>query len=196
MMTRPAGQATLLVISFYPATRVLLKAGLVAGAVAGAGAWSPADASAIRSGWNRKFRKPGSLPYPKLPMGTDTIPQIEHIVILMMENHSYDNKLGMLRRCGADGFRLGHDGKPLATNPYANGYIQHPFRGPSPPTASRRTCWAMSPSTTASTSTASGCRWRSSRPAGHRPQFAEVQRYRTRSHPTARLSFSTTILNG
>ena len=30
-------------------------------------------------------------------MGTDTIPQIEHIVILMMENHSYDNRFGMLR---------------------------------------------------------------------------------------------------
>jgi phospholipase C len=113
-----------------PSRRGLLKAGLVAGAVAGTGAWSPAEASATRTGWHRKFRKPGSLPYPKLPTGTDTIPQIEHIVILMMENHSYDNKLGMLRRCGADGFRLGHDGKPLATNPYANGYIQHAFRMP------------------------------------------------------------------
>jgi phospholipase C len=113
-----------------PSRRGLLKAGLVAGAVAGAGAWSPADASAIRSGWHRRLRKPGSLPYPKLPAGTDTIPQIDHIVILMMENHSYDNKLGMLRRCGADGFRLGRDGKPLATNPYPNGDIQHAFRMP------------------------------------------------------------------
>ena len=48
----------------------------------------------------------------------------------MMENHSYDNKLGMLRRPGADGFRLGRDGLPLATNPYANGDIQHAFRMP------------------------------------------------------------------
>jgi phospholipase C len=46
------------------------------------------------------------LPYPALPAGTDTIPQIEHIVVLMMENHSYDNRLGMLRRPGANGFRL------------------------------------------------------------------------------------------
>jgi phospholipase C len=113
-----------------PSRRGLLKAGLVAGAVAGAGAWSPADASALRSGWHRKLRKPGSLPYPKLPMGTDTIPQIEHIVILMMENHSYDNRLGMLQRCGADGFRIGRNGKPVATNPYANGDIQHAFRMP------------------------------------------------------------------
>jgi phospholipase C len=48
----------------------------------------------------------------------------------MMENHSYDNKLGMLRRPGADGFRIGRDGQPLATNPYANGDIQHAFRMP------------------------------------------------------------------
>ena len=45
-----------------------------------------------------RLRKPGSLPYPNLPAGTDTIPKIEHIVVLMMENHSYDNKLGMLSR--------------------------------------------------------------------------------------------------
>jgi phospholipase C len=48
----------------------------------------------------------------------------------MMENHSYDNKLGMLRRRGADGFALGHDGRPRAWNPYADGYIQHAFRMP------------------------------------------------------------------
>ena len=52
-------------------------------------------------------RLPGSLPYPDLPAGTDTIPKIEHIVVLMMENHSYDNKLGMLSRPGADGFPIG-----------------------------------------------------------------------------------------
>jgi phospholipase C len=48
----------------------------------------------------------------------------------MMENHSYDNKLGMLARHGADGFQLGADGKPTATNPYANGDIQHAFAMP------------------------------------------------------------------
>jgi phospholipase C len=111
-----------------PTRRGLLKAGLVAGAVAGTGAWSmPAKAAA---GWGRPLRQPGSLPYPHLPAGTDTIPQIEHIVVLMMENHSYDNKLGLLRRFGADGFCLGRDGLPRNTNPYANGDIQHAFRMP------------------------------------------------------------------
>src|SRR5580704_2230425 len=113
-----------------PSRRGLLKAGLAAGAVAGTGAWSSASPSASRSGHYSRLRQPGSLPYPQLPAGTDTIPQIEHIVILMMENHSYDNRLGMLRRPGADGFRLGRDGLPLATSAYANGDLQHAFRMP------------------------------------------------------------------
>jgi phospholipase C len=75
-------------------------------------------------------RQPGSLPYPDRPAGADTIPAIEHIVVLMMENHSYDNKLGMLGRPDADGFRLDADGRPTATNPYANGSIQHSFAMP------------------------------------------------------------------
>ena len=75
-------------------------------------------------------REPGSLPYKDLPAGTDTIANIEHIVVLMMENHSYDNKLGMLARPGADGFHVGPHGKPTATNPYANGDVQHAFPMP------------------------------------------------------------------
>ncbi len=110
-----------------PSRRGLLKAGLAAGAVAGTGAWSSAPGG---GGRHPRLRQPGSLPYPQLPAGTDTIPKIEHIVVLMMENHSYDNKLGMLRRRSADGFRLGLRGLPLATNPYANGDLQHAFRMP------------------------------------------------------------------
>jgi len=62
-------------------------------------------------------------------LGTDTIPQIEHIVVVMMENHSYDNRLGTLRRPGADGFQFAH-GLPTATNQYANGDVQHAFHMP------------------------------------------------------------------
>jgi phospholipase C len=54
------------------------------------------------------------------PPGTDTLPQIEHIVILMMENHSYDNYLGMLAGRG-DGLTIGPDGKPVETNPAPDG---------------------------------------------------------------------------
>jgi phospholipase C len=112
-----------------PSRRSVLKGGLAAGALAGTGAWRFAPAAAA----GRHFgglRQPDSLPYPRLPAGTDTIPQIEHIVVLMMENHSYDNRFGMLRRRGADGFRLGRNGLPLASNPYPNGEIQHAFRMP------------------------------------------------------------------
>ena len=76
------------------------------------------------------LREPGTRPYPDLPSGADTIPQIKHIIVLMMENHSYDNHLGMLNRAGADGLKLGVDGKPVATNPYSDGKIQHAFRMP------------------------------------------------------------------
>ena len=41
-------------------------------------------------------RQPGSLPFPSKPEGTPSMPEIEHIVVLMMENHSFDNILGML----------------------------------------------------------------------------------------------------
>jgi phospholipase C len=63
-----------------------------------------------------------------MPPGTDTMPAIEHVVVLMMENHSFDNLLGMLGR--TDGFKLGPDGQPTATNPYSDGRIQHAFHMP------------------------------------------------------------------
>jgi phospholipase C len=117
-----------------PSRRGLLKAGMIAGAVAGAGGWRSAPGAAAGSAtnyrWPAHLRKPGSLPYPHLPMGTDTIPQIEHIVVAMQENHSYDNRLGMLHRRDADGFTLGRDGLPAETNPYANGDLQHAFHMP------------------------------------------------------------------
>jgi phospholipase C len=102
----------------------------VAGAVVGTGGWRAAGAPTGTAARPAGLRGPGSLPYPDLPAATDTIPQIKHIVVLMMENHSYDNHLGMLRRSGADGFKLGPNGKPVATNPYRNGCIQHAFRMP------------------------------------------------------------------
>jgi phospholipase C len=77
----------------------------------------------------RPIRPPGSLPHPKLPAGTDTLPKIDHIVVVMMENHSYDNYLGMLRR--GDGFRLDRRGHPTAANPDDQGNLVRAFRMPS-----------------------------------------------------------------
>jgi phospholipase C len=110
--------------------RQLLGATLAAGAVLGTGGWRSALGRAAPRLAPAKVRKPGALPYPHLREGTDTIPQIQHIVVLMMENHSYDNHLGMLGRAGADGFSLGADGTPTASNPYADGKIQHAFHMP------------------------------------------------------------------
>jgi len=58
---------------------------------------------------------PGQRPQSSLPAGTDLLPLIKHIVVLMMENHSYDNYLGMLADRG-EGFPLGADGQPTASN--------------------------------------------------------------------------------
>src|ERR1700733_6042982 len=76
----------------------------------------------------RHLREPGSLPDGNLLPGTDTLPGIEHIVMLMLENHSFDNIWGMLGR--GDGFDLDASGNPTATNPYGNGSIPHAFHMP------------------------------------------------------------------
>jgi phospholipase C len=63
----------------------------------------------------KRASEPGERPEPSLPIGTDLLPQIEHIVVLMMENHSYDNYFGMLAGRG-EGFPLGTDGQPSVAN--------------------------------------------------------------------------------
>src|SRR3954452_4517961 len=75
------------------------------------------------------LRKPGSRPNPTLPEGTDTLPKIEHIVIVMMENHSFDGRFGMLGR--GDGFKLDDSGKPLDANPLPDGRLVQAFHMPS-----------------------------------------------------------------
>ena len=63
---------------------------------------------------------PGDRPRPDVPAGSDLIPKIKHIVVLMMENHSYDNYLGMLAGRG-DGLQLAADGSPGAVNVLPDG---------------------------------------------------------------------------
>ncbi len=59
-------------------------------------------------------------PRPTSQTGSDGLPQIDHIVVLMMENHSYDNYLGMLAGRG-DGLPLDGAGQPASTNPASDG---------------------------------------------------------------------------
>jgi phospholipase C len=66
------------------------------------------------------MRRPDSLPFPHMRAGTESLPQIKHVVVLMMENHSFDNLLGMVPhrvpgRAHVDGFTLAH-GQPVEVN--------------------------------------------------------------------------------
>lgn len=75
---------------------------------------------------------PGTRPDPSQPEGTDLLPMIDHIVVLVMENHSYDNYFGMLgaEEGRGDGFTLGEDGRPMASNPDRDGTPVRAFRFP------------------------------------------------------------------
>ncbi|HWW53329.1 MAG TPA: alkaline phosphatase family protein, partial [Acidimicrobiales bacterium] len=71
--------------------RSFLTGALAAGALVAAG---PVAAQAASVG---RLRRPGSLPDPRRPPGThDPSTPIEHIIIVMQENHSFDNYLGAL----------------------------------------------------------------------------------------------------
>ena len=114
--------------------RGVLAGGLLTAAACssgtGKGATASRSPSASASARPAVIRRPNSLPNPHLPAGTDTLPEIDHIVVVMQENHSYDNYLGMLRR--GDGFTLDADGHPTAANRDATGRLVRAFRMPGP----------------------------------------------------------------
>jgi phospholipase C len=66
------------------------------------------------------IRQPGDRPDPRRPEGVDLLPQIEHIVIYMQENHSFDSYFGTLGR--GDGFTTKH-GVPLNSCVDAEGRV-------------------------------------------------------------------------
>jgi phospholipase C len=78
--------------------------------------------------------QPGELPDLLREPGepTDALP-FDHLVILMMENHSFDCYFGMLPRSGqtrADGFTFDRSGQPINSNPLGGGYVL-PYRATS-----------------------------------------------------------------
>jgi phospholipase C len=91
--------------------RTLLRAGAGAAgalAVTGLPAWARPVAAAATG-----LRRPDSRPFPHLPAGHASMPEIRHVVVLMMENHSFDNLLGMVPyqvpgRAAVDGFSRRH----------------------------------------------------------------------------------------
>jgi phospholipase C len=80
------------------------------------------EAAAARRRLVRGRVDAGARPQPTARTGTDCLPQIEHIVILMMENHSYDNYFGMLAGRG-DGLPLDANGTPSSTNVAQDGAV-------------------------------------------------------------------------
>jgi len=98
--------------------------GIGAGAAAGLALQGlPVWARARPPSHRRPHRpRPDELPFPDRPMGEPGIPAIEHVVLLMLENHSADNVLGMLPQASAarsrdfDGLPVRRDGKPIAVN--------------------------------------------------------------------------------
>jgi phospholipase C len=74
------------------------------------------------------LRGPDQLPDPKRPAGTPTeaLP-FDHLVIVMMENHSFDNLLGALALSGqprAHGLRFNSAGTALNSNPGPDGRVR------------------------------------------------------------------------
>jgi phospholipase C len=128
----------------------LTRRSLLGSAALGAGAVAYGSLPA----WARTFtgsaalRQPGSLPFPQLPAGTESMPKIKHVVVLMMENHTFDNLLGLVgyeepsRRGAIDGLTLGKHGKPTNFNRDSDGhkvfadYAQSPCQRDGVPTQS------------------------------------------------------------
>ena len=103
--------------------RTVLRAGAGMALALGAGS-VPAWARPVRR--PALLRTPDSLPFPGRPAGRESLPQIEHVVVLMLENHSFDNILGALplqvpQRRGVDGLRRGRDGRRPTRTPMRPG---------------------------------------------------------------------------
>jgi phospholipase C len=88
-------------------TRRTLMRGAAGGAVALAAGQVPAWAQPGRGraglpgraravGAATTVRRPDSRPFPHLPAGHRSMNEIRHVVVLMLENHSFDNVLGMV----------------------------------------------------------------------------------------------------
>ncbi len=96
--------------------------GLATAAMSGGGAvWRTVGALAA------KQRAPDSLPNPRVPAGTvnQALP-FDHIVVVMMENHSFDNLLGALPLYGskkADGLKFTRKGVARNSNPGPDGPV-------------------------------------------------------------------------
>jgi phospholipase C len=100
-------------------TRRAMLRGAAGGTAALAAGGLPAWARALAR--PSRLRRPDTLPFPHLPAGTESLHQIKHVVVLMMENHSFDNVLGMVPhqvpgRAAVDGLTV-RRGRVTNSNP-------------------------------------------------------------------------------
>ena len=95
-------------------------------ALQGCGSSSSAASTGSGGGDAVASRAPGSLPDPSRAAGSaDATLPFDRIVVVMMENHSFDNYLGMLPLRGqpkADGLSLNAGGVPTNSNPLDGGF--------------------------------------------------------------------------
>ena len=87
--------------------------------------WQRIEREKLRHRDRRRPYRPGDRPDPGRPAGVDLLPPVKHILVLMMENHSFDNYLGTLGR--GEGFPLGDDGRPATENPDSAGSMVRSF---------------------------------------------------------------------
>ncbi len=108
--------------------------GIDTGRVAPISPAGAADVAHLHGGRSRLddgggVRQAGSLPNPRVQPGTDLVPDVENFVVVMMENHSFDNILGMLGR--GDCFPKGKGGRPTISLPDGHGNLVRAFHMPS-----------------------------------------------------------------
>src|SRR5689334_8436362 len=88
--------------------------------MASVNSWERIERRKLRRREQRTSRyRPGARTAPPQPAATDMLPHIKHIVVLMMQSHSFDNYLGTLGR--SERLPLGDDGTPEAENPDSAG---------------------------------------------------------------------------
>jgi phospholipase C len=104
--------------SAHLSRRRVLQYGAAAAALGALGPWQAASAATSH---RHRIREAGSLPNRGRPVGKFTgVFPFDHLVIVMQENHSFDNYLGMLPVCGqpkADGFTFNKREEPINWNP-------------------------------------------------------------------------------
>jgi phospholipase C len=98
------------------------------GGVAAAGLSGAGPLIRTASALARPLRSPDSLPDPKRPAGSvDEALPFDHIVVVMMENHSFDNVLGALAHSGqpkAHGLKINGKGVARNSNPGPEGPVR------------------------------------------------------------------------